>query len=158
MSEPVILAGQEIDVDALTKRFTDVPDQVEVLLPAGPGEMVKLIFRSLPRKSEADLILSEARRYYNAHLAKGCPGKVHPWAEFWPQSLQEYVDARLIADLSVDPVLPIETTLKWQRNPTMVRSIMEQIEAQSKTVATQWLVAMTEEKKSDSGSTSSDAA
>ncbi len=38
----------------------------------------------------------------------------------------------------------------------MVRSIMEQLEVASKTVATQWLATLTEEKKSDSETTPSD--
>ena len=151
----VIVGGQELDLDRLTSVYTDIPDEVEVLLPIGPGEAAKLVFRPIPRRSELDQIVSEARQFFKG-LAKGCPSKSHPWADRWPQSFQEYLDARILSDLSVSPKLTIETTLAWQRNAAMVRSIMEQLEVASKTVATQWLATLTEEKKSDSNQTDSE--
>jgi hypothetical protein len=148
MSELVIVAGQDIDVEKLTAAYTDIPDQIEVILPLGPGEAAKLLFRPIPRRAELDTIIREASSFYRG-ISKQSGVKTHPWHEFWPQSLQEYLDAKLLAELSVEPKLPIETTLKWNRNAAMVRSIMEQLETASKTVATQWLAALTEEKKSD---------
>jgi len=144
----VILGGAEVNLDLLTETYTDIPDQVEVLLPISGGEVYKLLFKPLPRRSELDASARDAQRFYQT-LSKQAGNKSHPWASFWPQTFQEYLDASILAELSIEPKLPIETTLKWMRNPSMVRAIMEQIETASKTVATRWLATLTEEKKSD---------
>lgn len=150
----VILAGQEIDVDLLTKTYTDIPDEVEVIVGLTTGTAAKLTFRTFPRKSELDQIISDARQFFKG-LAKGCPSKNHPWADRWPQSLQEYLDAKLLSELSVAPKLSIETTLVWQRNASFVRDIMTQIEVASKTVPTHWLTVLMDEKKSEDNQTGS---
>lgn len=155
MSELVTVGGQDLDLEKLTAAYTEIPDQIEVLLPIGAGEIAKLIFRPLPRRAELDNLVREAQAFYKT-MSKAASAKGHPWHGFWAQSLQEYIDAKLLSELSVEPKLPIETTLKWQRNAAMVRSIMEQLEVASKTVATQWLATLTEEKKSDSETTPSD--
>ena len=142
----VIIGGQELDLDRLTATYTDIPEACEVHLPIGPGEVAKLTFKPLPRRSETDQMVRAHSEFYRK-LKKAAN---HPWYAFWPETAQEYIDAAVLSELSVEPKLPIETTLKWQRNAAMVRAIMEQIEIQSKTVATQWIIAMTEEKKSDS--------
>ena len=147
MSEDlIIVAGDEVDLNRLTQHYTTMPDVIEVHLPIGPGEVYKLTFKPLPNRAELDASL----RHHGAFFKKQKKTDVHPWAPFWPQNAQEYVDAALIAELSIEPKIAVETALQWMRNPSMVRAIMEQIEVGSKTVATQWLVAMTEEKKSDS--------
>lgn len=155
MSELVIVGGQDIDLEKLTAAYTEIPDLIEVLLPIGAGEAAKLTFRPLPRRAELDNLVREAQAFYKT-MSKSASVKSHPWHGFWAQSLQEYIDAKILSELSVEPKLPIETTLKWQRNAAMVRSIMEQLEVASKTVATQWLATLTEEKKSDSEKTPSD--
>lgn len=151
----IIVAGQEIDVEKMLASFIDIPDEVEVILPdAENGVAYTMRFKTLPRKSELDRIIQEGAAFYKA-LTKN-PSKGHPWYSFWPQSMQEYIDAKAMAELSIEPKLSIEMALQIQRNASVARAIMEQIEKASKTVPTQWLALMTEEKKTNFSETHSE--
>jgi DNA-binding XRE family transcriptional regulator len=72
----VILGGAEVDLDLLTETYTDIPDQVEVLLPISGGEVYKLLFKPLPRRSELDASARDAQRFYQT-LSKQAGNKKH---------------------------------------------------------------------------------
>lgn len=160
----IIVAGESIDLDAITDLYvTQQASQIDVYVPIG-DQILSLKFNRYPRQSEYRALLRDAADFYRGLPAFGTPAQTgHAWAAFWPMDAQEYVDAYMVSNLSLEPKIAIETALKWLAHPNLISTILDQVETASKTVATVTLATLIDAKKKNwsevaSGVTSSEPA
>jgi len=144
----VIVAGESVNLDAITDLYiTHQAAVIEVFVPIGDS-ILSLKFNRYPRQSEYRALLRDAADFYRGLPSFGSDAqKGHPWAAFWPMDAQEYVDAYMVANLSLEPKIAIETALKWLAHPNLISSILDQVETASKTVATVTLATLIDAKK-----------
>lgn len=142
------IGTDSVDLADITKCYAQVESKVEVYVPLPDGRTLTLEFEPLPRRKDYDALLRRGTEIFQTLPPIDSAGyNTHPWKEFFPQDVQEFVEAFVIAELSVNPKIPLETALVWLANPNLVKNIVEQIESQSKTIGTIWIASMAEAKK-----------
>lgn len=144
--EPIV---QPTDLDQITAEYCERPNVVEVKVPLR-DRVVTLTFNPMPRRKEYDAMVAHHVDQFNKLPKAKDAKRSHEYADFFPQSAGEYVEAAFISELSIEPKIALTTALKWLANPTMTKSIIEQIEQQSKTVAAIWQINAVESQKKSS--------
>lgn len=142
------IGTDSVDLADITSCYASIEAKVEVYVPLPDGRTLTLEFEPLPRRKEYDALLRRGSEIYQTLPKIGSAGyEAHSWKDFYPQDVQEFIEAFVIAELSLSPKIPLETALVWLANPNLVKNMVDQIESQSKTIGTIWIASLTEAKK-----------
>lgn len=145
----VIVAGEKVDLDAITNHYITTRAMViDVFIPVPGAGIQAFKFKPYPRQSEYQAMLQTAADFYRGLPAYGSDTqKAHEWADFWPMDAQEYLNAFVISTLSIDPKISIQVALVWLAHPNLVSTIIDQIEKDSHTVQEATYAVLVEAKK-----------
>lgn len=137
--------GREVDLEQLLTTYVVEEETFEVEIPGGGT----ITFKPIRRQSEKKALYAAAAVIYATLPAPGsAQSKGHPWAEFLPETQDEWFTAFKVSELSIAPKIGHLHALKLLRAPELMEYLELAIDEHSKTLSSiRFAERVTEAKK-----------